>query len=113
MNQLERWVVLVNGLLAASAATANAYAGVRSPEPWRSVRMPIAALASIYSLAYLWLFITQDIGPWSSVMRGFSLLAWPIVWVRPAIVNLRIVDAMRKAVKTASAVADRTIGDQK
>jgi hypothetical protein len=113
VNDLERWVVLINSLMAFVAMLVNAGTAHATPEPWRSVRIPIAVLAAIYCVAYLWLFFAEDVGPWSSIMRGVSILSWPIVWIRPAIVNRRIVDAMRHAVKTASAVADRTIGDQK
>ena len=113
MNDLERWVILANAVMAFIAMFVNAGTAHATPEPWRSVRIPIAVLAAIYCAAYLWLFITENVGPWSSIMRGVSILSWPIVWIRPAIVNRRIVDAMRHAVKTASAVADRTIGDQK
>ncbi len=113
MSTLERYVVLANAVMALFAMGVNAGTAHATPEPWRSVRIPIAALAGIYSAAYLWLFFTQDVGPWSSIMRGVSVLAWPVVWIRPAIVNRRVVAAMRKAVRTASAVADRTIGDQK
>lgn len=113
MNDLERWVIVANAVMAFIAMFVNAGTAHATPEPWRSVRIPIAVLAAIYCVAYLWLFITENVGPWSSIMRGVSILSWPIVWIRPPIVNRRVVDAMRHAVKTASAVADRTIGDQK
>lgn len=99
MSDLERWVVLANSAMAAVAMVANLRTAVRSPEPWRHVRIPIGVLAGIYCVAYLWLFITEDVGPWSSVMRGVSILSWPIVWIRPAVVNLRLVRAMRTVVE--------------
>lgn len=90
MNQLDRWVILANSLLAAGASAINLRVGLTLTEPWRSVRVIIGALAAIYAVAYVWLFVTQDVGPWSSLMRGVSLIAWPVVWIRPAVVNAKV-----------------------
>ena len=60
MNDLERWVILANAVMAFIAMFVNAGTSHATPEPWRSVRIPIAVLAAIYCVAYLWLFIAED-----------------------------------------------------
>lgn len=90
MSSFDRAVVVVNALLAFASACANVRAVRGSTAMWRSVHVTIAALAVVYAAAYAYLAAWPDsILTWSQTMRGVSLLAWPVVWIAPAVVQRR------------------------
>ena len=97
MSGVEHMVVLINSGCAALAFFVNAATSRAAPPPWKLIRALVSCLALIYSIAYLWLFLHPDrLLAWSSTMRGVSLLSWPIVWVRPAVVTLRVIRLTRR-----------------
>lgn len=98
---LERWVVFLNVFLALFAGLVNAYVVGKVGGWWRKVLVPVAILSFMYSASYLYLFITENVGLWSSTMRGVSILAWPIVWMGPAIMVLRVTHSMSKVIDHA------------
>lgn len=51
-------------------------------------------LATIYMVAYVWLFFhpTRRL-EWSRLMIGVSLTAWTLVWIYPAWQTLRLTTA--------------------
>lgn len=56
-----------------------------------------AVLAIIYFVANCVLLFTNIFpGDWSNVMRGFQLLAIPIVWELPGKKSVRLADRIRK-----------------
>lgn len=90
MSSFDRAVVVVNALLALLSACANIGAVRGSTATWRSVHVTIAALAVVYSAAYLFLAVwPHAILTWSQTMWGVSLVAWPLVWIIPAVVQRR------------------------
>lgn len=90
MDDFDRFVVALNGVLALVAALANLHSARGATGDWRRVRVSIAAVATAYVLGYAYLAMFPDeIITWSKVMRGVSLLAWPIVWIHPAVVQRR------------------------
>lgn len=90
MTSFDRAVVIVNSLLAFASMCANAQAIRGSSPTWRSVHAAIAALAAVYAVAYAYLAVwPHAILTWSQTMRGVSLLAWPLVWIIPAVVQRR------------------------
>lgn len=80
----------LNALMALTAAGVNLAAALR-PGPfgqWAPLRAAIAFLAFVYGVAYA--LLAAGIVPlsrWSPVMRGVSLVAWPLVWIAPAVVS--------------------------
>lgn len=54
-------------------------------------------------LGYSYLAIFPDsILTWSQTMRGVSLLAWPIVWIIPAVVQRRSLRRTRDIIEKES-----------
>lgn len=48
-------------------------------------------LAAIYCGAYLWLgFNLERSAEWSTYVRPVSLIAWPVAWIVPASVSMRL-----------------------
>ena len=90
MDLFERAVVALNALLALGATIANLLSSREATGEWRGVRVSIAAVATAYVIGYTYLaMFPEEIIVWSKVMRGVSLLAWPVVWIHPAVVQHR------------------------
>lgn len=90
-------ILAANGVMAGIAVAANLWAVFRSDHPRQSAM--VAALATFFIASYVWLGFHGDaIVEWSEFMRGVSLIAWPVVWIYPA---LRARDATVKAAKVA------------
>jgi hypothetical protein len=102
MTALEHWVVLLNIFLSLSAGLVNAYVASKVGVWWRKSLVPVALLALIYSVSYVYLFVTDDVTQWSSTMRGVSLLAWPVAWTGPAIAVFRVTHSMHKVLDQAT-----------
>ena len=92
MDLFERAVVALNALLALTATVINLHASKKVVGEWRGVRVSIAAVAT----AYVLVMFPEEIIVWSKVMRGVSLLAWPVVWIHPAVVQRRSVKRTRE-----------------
>lgn len=82
----------LNALMALAACGVNLAAAVR-PGPfgqWAPMRAAIGMLAGVYAIAFA--LLASDMVAlvrWSPVMRGVSLVAWPLVWIAPALVSWR------------------------
>lgn len=80
----------MNAILAAVACVVNLRALPHNSPTWRNVHVSIAALAAVYVGGYLYLAIwPENLLTWSQTMRGVSMLAWPVVWIIPAVVQRR------------------------
>lgn len=79
-------IIWCNMLGAGVAAAVNAWCASVVASRTAPLRWTIAALASIYVAAYAVLLLVPSIsGEWSRVMRGVSLVVWPLVWTWPAV----------------------------
>lgn len=78
------WVA--NGIGASLAVVANVWAArFAITRNGRRVRTAVAALSSCYAFG-IWSGLTWwDIDSWASWGRAFGLIAWPLVWVLPAV----------------------------
>lgn len=83
MSGFDRSVIVVNMAGAVCAAWCNARAAVRLPF-LRPLRAAITAYCLLYVAAYVVLLVTEDVAPWSRVMRGVSIPSWVLVWAAPA-----------------------------
>lgn len=67
---------------------------------FRPVHAAIAVLSAVYVAGYLWLLLgNPTVVLWSSVMRGFSMVAWLVVWVVPAWLSLRVNRELHAAIR--------------
>lgn len=90
-TSLDLAVVWANAACAAIACVVMLLAafGESMPE-LRPVRFAGAVLAGIYCGAYVWLAFNLDwSGSWSQYLRPVGLLAWPLVWVMPTMIENR------------------------
>jgi biotin transporter BioY len=97
MTNFDRLVVVLNALLAATAAVTNARTVIGNSEAMQRVRASIAAIAAVYVVGYGWLALyPETIVTWSKTMRGVSLIAWVVVWIVPAVVQRRSMKRVRE-----------------
>lgn len=83
-------VALLNSAFAGLAFVMSLAAARRGSLYHRWVFAAIAPLAAVYSASYGWLlFNLEHASTWSSVMRGVSLVAWPVAWWLPARVSIQ------------------------
>lgn len=91
MTPTDSAIFAANMLLAGAAGTARMWAAANVPFRYERLRhMSIGLLAYLYVAGYVvvlagWVPITT----WSSFFRGVSMLAWPAVWMAPAIGAVR------------------------
>lgn len=81
-------VIWLNFSGAVLAFCANLWAATRSDTRERPVWAAVAVLAAIYAGSYVWLMIDSDVVTWSKVMRGVSLVVWPLVWATAPILSV-------------------------
>lgn len=99
-NVTDDVILVITIILVISSMIFNWRASKVGPMPEKRVRLFIAVIAFCYLLGYSWLlFLNPDPGDWSSVMRGFSLLAWVFVWNVPPYLHVRRWHEMETAVK--------------
>jgi hypothetical protein len=85
MNLVEILLVVGNATLGFAAAVVNGRAARRVDPRARVMFGAIAALALAYSAAFIWLALFEESrSHYGSVVRGFALVAWPLVWISPA-----------------------------
>lgn len=73
------------GALAASWCNGKASTVYRLPHSVRRVFFITSGFALIYAMSYMALFVADlSVLNWGSIMRGVSLLVWPLVWIGPA-----------------------------
>lgn len=113
MTPLDAAIIATNMLLAAAAGTARMWAAANVPFRHERLRhMSIGLLAYLYVTGYVvvlagWVPVLA----WSSFFRGVSMLAWPAVWMAPAIGAVRswrgAAEGAREIVRQANGTADR------
>ena len=83
MTEIATWVIRVAVMFATLSVVANLVVAHRL----RSMLFAgIAALSVVYVTGYLWLLLNPtERAVWSEVMSGVSLVAWPMVWIGPAV----------------------------
>lgn len=66
----------------------------------RPVFMAISVLSGLYVIAFAWLLFLGAANDerWTSIMRGFALLAWSIVWIIPAWKSIKTWQELKEAV---------------
>lgn len=101
MTWYETAVFALNLVGAVAAFVVNALAaGKRGLPSWRPLHTAVATLAAIYCGGYAWFLIEQPtVELWSSILRGVSLVVWPVVWTLPAVITLRTRQRLHRAVK--------------
>jgi uncharacterized membrane protein len=101
MNHLsvaEIMVVVVNIAMVTAAVVINWRASQHGVVRFRIVHAAVAALSGVYAVGYLFLlFGDVSIENWSSLFRGVSVIAWPIVWWWPALTSLRVHRELKEA----------------
>jgi hypothetical protein len=87
---VDNFIVWVNLFGALAAVCFNYKASHSGLIPMRKTHFLITGLAAIYSIAYLMLLLLDlPFLQWSSVLRGVSIVVWPIVWMWPAILSVQ------------------------
>ena len=107
---LDLFVAQVNLLCIVVAFGVNWWAIKRSPPQKRPIRAMITCLCGLYVVAYIWLLseFPERILMWSRYMRGVSIVVWGVVWIAPAIMDVRIYRARQSdAQRLADGVAER------
>lgn len=85
MTFFEHNVILLNALFAFISFLINARAvRVLPAGRLRMVFTSIAFWSLFYVGGYTWLWLYRDVLGWSTILRGISLLVWPLVWMAPA-----------------------------
>ena len=83
MTAVATWVIRASVILAACSAWVNVCAARRVRS---SLFAAIGALSAIYVAGYMWLLAhPAQRAAWSEVMSGVALVAWPLVWIGPAL----------------------------
>lgn len=100
MTLVEELIIAVNALLALGSVVVNASAARDGLLRFRVVHAAVASLALCYVALYGWLLLFDPpLQTWSSVGRGLSVTAWPIVWVLPAVVSIRATRELHQAIQ--------------
>ena len=103
MNKLplvDLWVTELNLVFVAVSIVANWWAARGGLFRFRAIHAAIAAVSGLYLAGYVWLLLSDvEVTRWSSVMRGFSLLAWTVVWITPAVMSVRMNHDLHHAIK--------------
>ena len=100
MTLVEELIIAVNALLALGSVVVNVWAARDGLLRFRVIHAAVASLAFLYALLYGWLLLFDPpLRLWSSIGRGLSLTAWPIVWVLPAVVSIRATRELHQAIQ--------------
>lgn len=98
---LDLIIVWINAGLSLTAAVVLMLAafGESMPE-LRPIRFAGAVLAAIYFGAYIGLamFWIDSPATWSQYLRPIGLLAWPIIWITPTVIENRTWRKISKAI---------------
>lgn len=97
-------VIIVNMALAATAAGVQFRAASRGLPELRAWHAASGVLAVIYVGAYgvLLAVMHDDRGSWSLWVRPLALLAWPIVWIAPAVISVSLLRRLHRVVDGAA-----------
>ena len=97
VDEIVAGVSLVGALLSLVVSWVAARRGLIR---FRTLHAAVAAMSTVYVAGYLWLMLGNPAPAfWSSVMRGFSLVAWGVVWIAPAVVSLTVARDLHAAVR--------------
>ncbi len=100
MTPIEELIIAVNALMALGSVVVNVWAARDGLLRFRVVHAAVASLGVLYALLYGWLLICDPpLRLWSSIGRGLSLTAWPIVWILPAVVSIRATHELHQAIQ--------------
>ena len=108
MNQLpkvDQWVAVVNVVCVSMSVIVNWWAARSGLFRFRTVHAAIAAVSGLYVVGYLWLFgalpgvDAPSVPQWSSVLRGFAIIAWLVVWITPAVMSVRMNRDLHHAIR--------------
>jgi phosphatidylglycerophosphate synthase len=103
MNQIgvvDEWVTILTLVGAAVSTVMSCVASRHGLVRLRPIHAGVAVLSAIYVVGYLWLlFGNPSVVLWSSVMRGFSLTAWVLVWIAPAWTSWSVNRELHQAIR--------------
>lgn len=100
IGRVDEWVAVLSLLSAVASVVMSWQASRHGLLGLRSVHAAVSVMSLVYVAGYCWLlFGNPTSAQWSSVMRGFSLTAWIVVWLAPAWVSLRIARELQRALK--------------
>ena len=108
MNQLpkvDQWVAVVNVVCVSMSVIVNWWAARSGLFRFRTVHAAIAAVSGLYVVGYLWLLgalpgvDAPSVPQWSSVLRGFAIIAWLVVWITPAVMSVRMNRDLHSAIR--------------
>lgn len=101
MTLVEELIIAVNALLALGSVVVNACAARDGLLRFRVVHAAVASLALCYVALYGWLLLFDPpLQTWSSVGRGLSVTAWPIVWVWPPLASAQSMRELHSAIRS-------------
>jgi len=101
MTLVEELIIAVNALLALGSVVVNACAARDGLLRFRVVHAADASLGVLYALLYGWLLLFDPpLQTWSSVGRGLSVTAWPIVWVWPPLASAQSMRELHSAIRS-------------
>ena len=96
-------IAVINTVLSAAAAITLLLAARHSLPELRPVFAGAGVLASIYCGSYFWLIFNLDrAARWSELIRPVGLLSWPIAWIAPAAISMKLFSKLRKAAGKSS-----------
>ena len=108
MNQLpkvDQWVAVVNVVCVSMSVIVNWWAARSGLFRFRTVHAAIAAVSGLYVVGYLWLLgllpgvDAPSVPQWSSVLRGFAIIADLVVWITPAAMSVRMNRDLHHAIR--------------
>jgi len=100
LSVAELIVIAVNMVMVLAAVAINWRASQHGVVRYRIVHAAVAALSGVYAAGYLVLMLGDvSVENWSSVMRGVSIVAWPVVWWWPALTSLRVHRELKEALQ--------------
>lgn len=101
MTPIEELIIVINAVMALGASAVNWWAARDGQLRFRVMHAAVASLALLYSALYGWLLLFDPpLRTWSSIWRGLSLTAWPIVWIWPAGVSVRAMRELHVAIRS-------------
>lgn len=103
MNQIgvvDEWVTVLSLIGAIASTVMSAVACRHGLVRFRPLHSGIAVLSVFYVAGYVWLlFGNPGVVLWSSVMRGFSLTSWVLVWIAPAWTSWSVNRELHQAIR--------------
>ena len=99
MSTFDLVVVWLNMTGAVAAVAANWWAARHADPRKRPLWAAVAVLAAVYAGSYLWLVVEGDVVVWSKIMRGVSLIVWPLVWVSAPVLSVLLFRRDRQAIQ--------------